>query len=75
MSFCDIIMEAKGVLVVTEEKLIEAIAAAIENNSAIEGEADDSLLFKDVVGLTHNKKRVDVEFAGGKKFQIVAVEA
>ncbi len=56
----------------TKQELIAAIAAAIENNSTIEGEKDDALTFGDVKGLVYDKEGADVEFADGTAYRITA---
>ncbi len=59
----------------TEAKLIAAIAEAIENNSTIEGEEDNSLIFGKVKSISTDRTGLSVKFEDGKKYRISVEES
>ena len=51
----------------TEKDFLLAVTDVIRNNSAIEGEPDDSLTFDGVVDVIASDKKIEVFFENGEK--------
>ena len=54
----------------TKIKLIQALDQAIRNNSDIEGDKNDTLLFGEIDELSYDSNGLDVKFVGGGNFRI-----